>query len=207
MSTLALAMASPNSLKRTYAEAGLEDALSARAPSSPFSLLTAPSPMAITQYHAASQASPPTSANPAHLPMPNGSPTVMPSGPVPTDGASASPTKQPAKKAKLAFTEKEARRVEKEFKDREREEEKARKEAEKARKDGEKAKKEGERGKKEAEKEAEKAKREEEKKLKDAEKEEKRRAKEETARLKQEDKARREAEKEEDKIKKESVSG
>lgn len=131
--------------------------------------------------------------------LPGSSPAPTASNIIQAAGSLDGSSEQTAKKAKLTFAEKEARRVEKEFKDREKAEEKARKEAEKAKKDEDK-------GRKDVEKEAEKAKREEEKKLKEIEKEEKRIAKEEKARLKHEEKARREAEAEEEKMKEARVS-
>jgi len=210
MSTLALAMASPSSLKRTYAEAGLEDVLPAPAPSSPFCALTTPSPTpnSATQDKIFSQNVPASSVSPALMSIPTGTPVSMPNGCVSATGTPITPTQQPTKKSKLTFEEKEIKRIEKEFKDRERAEERARKEAEKAKKEGKKSKKDEEKAKKEAEKEAEKTKREEEKKLREAEKEDRRIKKEETTRLKHEEKAKRDvekAEKEEEKNKKASV--
>jgi chromatin assembly factor 1 subunit A len=94
----------------------------------------------------------------------------------------------PAKKAKLTFAEKEARRIEKEFKDQQKAEEKARKEAERAAHAEEKARKE-------AEKEAERKKKEEEREAKRAAQEAEKTAKEEKRRKKEEEKQKAEEEK------------
>jgi chromatin assembly factor 1 subunit A len=94
----------------------------------------------------------------------------------------------PAKKAKLTFAEKEARRIEKEFKDQQKAEEKARKEAERAAHAEEKARKE-------AEKEAERKKKDEEREAKRAAQEAEKAAKEEKRRKKEEEKLKVEEEK------------
>ncbi|PMD29604.1 hypothetical protein L207DRAFT_445247 [Hyaloscypha variabilis F] len=94
----------------------------------------------------------------------------------------------PAKKAKLTFAEKEARRIEKEFKDQQRAEDKARKEAERAAHAEEKARKE-------AEKEAERKRKDEEREAKRAAQEAEKAAKEEKRRKKEEEKQKAEEEK------------
>ena len=135
--------------------------------------------------------SPPPSQAPQTSPLPSS--PLIPNNSVPDAGTAAATapstvTQPPAKKAKLTFAEKEARRVEKEFRDRQKAEEKAKKDEEKAKKE---------------------AKREEEKRVKEAEKEEKLRAREEEKRLKLEEQLLKDEErhrKEEEKIKKSRVS-
>ena len=195
MSTLTLGMASPNALKRTYAEAGLDHPTYDESNPANFQSLAAPPAFASTQNCASSQAplAPQHSSTHEDFDSAGGS---IPSGNPPTD-----PPEPPVKKAKLTFAEKEVKRIEKEFKDRQKAEEKAKREEEKAKKEEEKARKE-------AEKEAEKVKREEDKRAKDAEREEKRRVKEEQARMRQEEKKQKEDErqkKEEEKNKKARV--
>lgn len=195
MSTLTLGMASPNALKRTYADAGLDHPTYDQSSPTNFQSLAVPPAFASTQSCTSSQdpLAPPHSSTPEGFDFADGN--------IPSENASTSTSEQPVKKAKLTFAEKEVKRIEKEFKDRQKAEEKAKREEEKA-------KKEEERARKEAEKETEKAKREEEKRAKDAEREEKRKAKEEQARIKQEEKKQKEDErqkKEEDKNKKARV--
>jgi len=94
----------------------------------------------------------------------------------------------PAKKAKLTFAEKEAKRIEKEFKDQQKAEDKARKEAERAAHAEERARKE-------AEREADRKRREEEREAKRAVQEAEKAAKEEKKRKKEEEKLKAEEEK------------
>ena len=195
MSTLTLEMASPNALKRTYAEAGLDHLTYDQSSPANFQSLAAPPTFANTQSCASSQAP----LVPQHCSTPEGINSA--DGIIPYENASTATSEVAVKKAKLSFAEKEVKRIEKEFKDRQKAEEKAKREEEKA-------KKEEERARKEAEKEAEKAKREEDKRAKDAEREEKRRVKEEQARMRQEEKKQKEDErqkKEEEKNKKARV--
>ena len=207
-STVAVPMASPNALKRTYAEAGFREGSPAPAPSNNSSVLTAIPSGSSTTHDLPSQV--PTISPPSAITngLPHNTLTEVPDGPMAATDASVASLPQPVKKPKMTFQEKEMKRVEKEIKDRERAVEKARKEAEKVLKDEEKASKEMERIKREAEKEGEKVRREEDKKVKDAEKEERRLAKMVSARIRQEEKARKEAEKlakEEEMAKKASV--
>ena len=195
MSTLTLGMASPNALKRTYAEAGLDHPTYDQSSLANFQSLAAPTASASTQSCISSQ----DPLAPPHSSTREGFNSTVEN--IPSENALTATTEPLIKKAKLTFAEKEIKRIEKEFKDRQKAEEKAKREEEKA-------KKEEERARKEAEKEAEKAKREEDKRAKDAEREEKRRAKEEQARIRQEEKKQKEDErqkKEEDKNKKARV--
>ncbi len=196
MSTLTLGMASPNALKRTYAEAGLDHQTYNQSSPAAIQSLATPPAFASTQSCTSSQ-------NPL---APQHSSTASEGfnsagGMIPPESAPTATSEPPIKKAKLTFAEKEVKRIEKEFKDRQKAEEKAKREEEKTRK-------EEERAQREAEKEAEKARREEDKRAKDAEKEEKRRVKEEQARMRQEEKKLKEDErqkKEEEKNKKARV--
>lgn len=165
MSTVALPMASPKSLKRTYADAGLEGSLR-DCSISPASSVSIPIPsIEDTKEIACSQASTTSSATDA-LPAPSNSAPLIADGVTPVSVATVNP---PSKRTKLTATEKESRKLEKEAKARE------------------KAKKEGE-------KEEERAKKEDEKRAKEFAREEKRKAKEEQARLKQEEKQKKEEE-------------
>ena len=196
MSTLTLGMASPNALKRTYAEAGLDHPTYDQSSPAPFqSLATTPT---FESNHSCTSSQTPFAPQHSNTTSEgfNSAGAIMPHENIPT--ASSEPA---VKKAKLTFAEKEVKRIEKEFKDRQKAEEKAKREEEKA-------KKEEERVRREAEKEAEKARREEDKRAKDAEKEEKRRVKEQQARMRQEEKKQKEDErqkKEEEKNKKARV--
>ena len=191
MSTLTLGMASPNALKRTYAEAGLDHPTYDQSSPVNFQSLAAPPTFASSHGCTSSQdpLAPQQPSTPEGFDSAGGN---IPSGTAPTD-----PPEPPVKKAKLTFAEKEVKRIEKEFKDRQKAEEKAKREEEKTKKEEERQRKE-----------AEKAKREEDKRAKDAEREEKRRVKEEQARMRQEEKKQKEDErqkKEEEKNKKARV--
>ena len=190
--TLTLGMASPNALKRTYAEAGLDHPTYDQSSPAHFQDVATPPAFASTQSCTSSQ-------NPL---APQHSGTA--SGDFNSAGGIIHPENPPTatseplvKKAKLTFAEKEVKRIEKEFKDRQKAEEKTKREEEKAKKEEERVRKE-----------AEKARREEDKRAKDAEREEKRRFKEEQARIRQEEKKQKEDErqkKEEEKNKKARV--
>ena len=196
MSTLTLGMASPNALKRTYAEAGLDHPTYDQSSQAHFQSLATPSAFESSQSCTSSQ-------NPL---APQHSSTASEGfnsadADIPPENTPIATSEPAVKKAKLTFAEKEVKRIEKELKDRQKAEERAKREEEKA-------KKEEERVRKEAEKEAEKARREEDRRAKDAEREEKRRVKEEQARMRQEDKKQKEDErqkKEEEKNKKARV--
>ena len=179
MSTAVLAMASPNSLKRTYEEAELEPERSA--------------------YCSDHQQPAPTPPEPTTINLPLSIPHSSPSAGPPTVGGDicntfGAPVDSAPKKTKLTFAEKESKRVEKEVKDRQKAEERAKKEDERLKREKERAEREEERLKKV-----------EEKRVKD---EEKRKAKEERDRLKEEEKAKKDEEKqkkEEEKNKKARV--
>ena len=188
-------MASPNTLKRTYAEAGLDHPTYDQSSPAHFQSLASTLTFESSQSFTSSQ-NPlaPHHSNTASEGF-NSAGAIIPHENIQT---ASEPV---VKKAKLTFAEKEVKRIEREFKDRQKAEEKAKREEEKA-------KKEEERLRREAEKEAEKARREEDKRTKDAEKEEKRRVKEEQARMRQEEKKQKEDErqrKEEEKNKKARV--
>lgn len=195
MSTLTLGMASPNALKRTFAEAGLDHPTYDQNSPAHFQSLTAPPAFESSQSCTPSQ-------NPlASQHSSTASEGFSPVGAILLPENAPTATEPAVKKAKLTFAEKEVKKIEKEVKDRQRAEEKAKREEEKA-------KKEEERIRKESEKEADKARREEDKRAKDAEREEKRRVKEEQARIRQEEKKQKEDErqkKEEEKNKKARV--
>ena len=179
MTTLAVPMASPSSLKRSYDEAGLEEPPGvALACSTQVKALPTQSEQANEPSQASRDMS--VSNNPVTSVM-----SAVLADPVPQSAQT------PAKKPNLTFDEKEVQRIEKEFKAREKAEEKAKKEEEKARKETEKLKKE------------------EGKKAREALKEDKRRVKEAQAQAKQEEKRLKEEEKqrqEDIKIKKARVS-
>ena len=182
MSTLTIGMASPNALKRTYAEAGLDHPTYDQSSPAHFqSLATTPTFESSQSCTSSQNLLAPQQSNTASEGF-NSASAIIPHENTPTASSESA-----VKKAKLTFAEKEVKRIEKEFKDRQKAEEKVKREEEKA-------KKEEERGRREAEKEAEKARREEDKRAKDAEKEEKRRLKEEQARMRQEERKQKEDE-------------
>lgn len=174
MCTLALPMTSPNILKRTFADADLEDAVTNQ-DTNGLSHTRASSPPAHIEIEAhASPNAPP--APPAMLEPFSNAPSTL-STALPQEPTGPEPDKS-SKKPKLLFAEREIKRIEKEFRDRQRAEDKAKKEDEKASRDAEKAKKEDEKKIRDAEK--------------DAEREEKRKAREQQTRAKEEEKQRRE---------------
>ena len=180
MSTLVISMSSPKSLKRSYDEATLQDDLPEHAQNS-----TAP---VISPRLTRLPSSPPSPSSQLAL---KAEPTIKAASPEQSTKSAGSA----AKRAKLTFAEKEARRIEKEFKDRQKAEERAKKDEEKAQREKEKVAKEEER-----------VKRAEEKKAKDVER---RKVKEEKDRTREEEKVKKEEEKhkrDEEKIKKERVS-
>ena len=172
MSILTPPMSSPASLKRSYADTGLDDNLHDQ---------VTPTPSATTQTPISSQIcsrspSPANHAMPTSSTVPN---TATPSVP----GAYAATVEKSNKRTKLTAAEKEVRQIEKQFKEQQRAEEKAKKEEEKTKKETEKAMKEEERRVKDAEKEERKKVKEEQAKVREAEKqrklEEKQKAEEE----------------------------
>ena len=192
MSTIVIPMASPNSLKRRYEDASLDE-----------------SPNKKQELHATS-AEFAASNHPPSSPQKQGSFSVFagttqnqppPLRPAAQETAmhtladSAAPAIDKAnKRPKLTFAEKEARRIEKEFKDKQRAEELAKKEEERLQKEKEKAEREKERLAKA-----------EERRLKE---EERKKAKDEKDRVREEEKAKKEEErqkKEEEKSKKARV--
>ncbi|KAI9878280.1 MAG: hypothetical protein M1830_001380 [Pleopsidium flavum] len=130
---------------------------------------------------------PPTSSGTSRLTSPalssNGS--VFGDAPIPSPLAAQPIPSTAAKKRKLTFTEKEAKKVEKELKEKQKAEEKARKEAEKKTKEEERKRKEGEVKDEKRQKEEE---REDKKRTKELEKA----AREEDKRRKEEEKAKKE---------------
>lgn len=192
MSTIVLSMASPNSLKRTYEEAGLEEERPGQSRDHQHTATPAKNHITASLSNTQVSSSPFPSAEGANLP-PTTQPAVIGHENVAVNASNAS-TDQLPKKTKLTFAEKEARRVEKELKDQQKAEERAKKEEERVRKEKEKSEREEERLKKV-----------EEKRVKD---EKKRKAKEERDRLKEEEKAKKDEErqkKEEEKNKKTRV--
>lgn len=192
MSIVALSMASPRSLKRTYDDAGLERSLHDQ----PFGHVvldsTPPSSVFDGRENTPSQASP-ASLSSSAPPLSNTSnPTLV--NPT-TTSTSAVNAQSSIKKPKLTFDEKETMRAEKEFKAREKAELKAKKEEERATREAEKAEIKAKKETEKETKEREKAQREEEKRAKDAAKEEKRKDREEQIRLKQEEKQQKQDEK------------
>ena len=188
MTTLALLMSSPNTSKRTFAETGFEDSTRPQDLPSTFQATVTPCSTASTYGNAHSPPSnqaPQTSRVSSSPPMPDDS---APSTAAATFEDPSIAPQPPAKRVKLTFAEKEARRVEKELKDRQKAEEKAKKDEEKAHRE---------------------AKREEERRFKEAEKEEKLRAREEEKKMKLEEQLLKEEERnrrEQEKIKKARVS-
>ncbi|KAL9612702.1 MAG: hypothetical protein Q9167_002738 [Letrouitia subvulpina] len=182
-----MSMSSPQSLKRTYEDAGLDNAVSTRSQTTTIAETSQPETM------------PP--APPAHFdPTAASTIQIAPHLITSTPPSSVCPMESPnviswsdnsGKRTKLTAAEKETKRLEKEARDSVKAEQKAKKEEEKARKEEQKAKREEEKSRREEEK----AKKDEEKRAKDVEKEEKRRAKEEQNKIKEEDRKKREDEK------------
>ena len=165
-------MSSPASLKRSYADTGLDERLRDE---------TTPTPSAPTQAIASSQACS-SSPNPANLPMSTSSAALNnPTAAIP--GPADATAEKSNKRNKLTFAEKDARQIEKQFKEQQKAEEKTKREEEKAKRDEEKFKRDEERRAKDAEKEERKKVKEEQAKLREAEKqrklEEKQKAEEE----------------------------
>lgn len=194
MSTLALPMTSPKSLKRSFDDANLDNL----SPNPPVMQENDKGPTAIlmTKMPADQGDDPAPSVDSSGLSSPgpsHASSSVLRDRTmqIPQQPKALAPT---SKKPRLTFAEKEARRVEKEVKDRERVEEKARKEHEKETRDRQKVE--------------DKAKKEEEKRAKDFEKDTKRLVQEEKNKVKEEEKRKRDEEKarkEEEKNKKVKV--
>ena len=126
MSILTPPMSSPASLKRSFAETGLDRDLENQ---------TTPIANALTQPSRSSQACSP-SPSPASRAVPTSSVTFNPSTAAVPSPCSAI-TDKSDKRAKLTFAEKEARRIEKQFKEQQKMAETRKKEEEKARKDEE----------------------------------------------------------------------
>lgn len=172
MSVLTPPMSSPASLKRSYADTGLDERPRDQ---------STPTPSAPTQEIASSQACSP-SPSPANLPLSTTS-AASNSSTTANPGPSGATTEKSNKRNKLTFAEKEARQIEKQFKEQQRAEEKTKREEEKAKREEEKAKRDEERRVKDAEKEERKKVKEEQAKVREAEKqrklEEKQKAEEE----------------------------
>ncbi|CAD6577142.1 MAG: hypothetical protein ASARMPRED_008140 [Alectoria sarmentosa] len=146
-------MSSPASLKRPYADTGLDDGYRRDQGT--------PTLSAATQVPASSQACSP-SPSPANLLIPT-STAASNTSTITGQGSSAAIAEKSNKRSKLTFAEQEAGRIEKQFKEQQKAEEKAKREGEKTKKEEEKARKD------------------EEKRVKDAEKEDRKRVKEEQA--------------------------
>ncbi|KAL6722227.1 chromatin assembly factor-I (CAF-I) p90 subunit [Lecanora helva] len=181
MSTLTMAMASPNSLKRSYDESGL---------GKPDHILSAPSdqiPLPSVEEVPIQPSDVAPSANPAT----KGSAAPNDSSPCKTDmtgmASSVATAQAPAKKHKLTLQEKEIKKIEKEFKEREKAEAKAKKEEERELKGREKAEAKAKKDEEKAKKGSEKTKKEEEKMARKKVKEDQRKAKDEEKRLKEEE--------------------
>ena len=172
MSVLTPPMSSPASLKRSYADTGLDERPRDE---------TTPTPSAPTQELASSQACSP-SPSPANPLLSTGSATLTTSTAA-VVGSSDATAERSNKRTKLTFAEKEAKQIEKQFKEQQKAEEKTKREEEKAKKEGEKAKRDEERRVRDAEKEERKKVKEEQAKAREAEKqrklEEKQKAEEE----------------------------
>ena len=153
MSVLTPPMSSPASLKRPYADTGLDDGYRRDQGT--------PTLSAATQVPASSQACSP-SPSPANLLIPT-STAASNTSTITGQGSSAAIAEKSNKRSKLTFAEQEAGRIEKQFKEQQKAEEKAKREGEKTKKEEEKARKD------------------EEKRVKDAEKEDRKRVKEEQA--------------------------
>lgn len=191
MSTIVVPMASPNSLKRRYDDAALDESPNKtqelHAPAAEFTASNLPS----SPHNQGSLSVFPGTIHNESSPL---RPAAQESAIHALPGSAAPATEKANKKSKLTYAEKEARRIEKEFKDKQRAEELAKKEEEKLQKEKEKAEREKDRLAKA-----------EEKRLKE---EEKKKAKDEKDRLREEEKAKKEEErqkKEEEKIKKARV--
>ena len=127
MSVLTPPMSSPASLKRSYADSGLDDQNNDQ---------ITPTPNALLQVAASNQVCP-LSPKPANLPIPT-SPAASSSCTPAIPDPPAATVETSVKRAKLTFAEKEARQIEKQFKEQQKAEEKAKKEEEKRIKDAEK---------------------------------------------------------------------
>lgn len=162
MSVLTPPMSSPASLKRSYADTGLDERPRDE---------TTPTPNAPTQQITSSQACSP-SPSPANLPI-STSPAALNNSTAVIPGSADATAEKSNKRTKLTFAEKEARQIEKQFKEQQRTEEKTKREEEKAKKEEEKAKKDEERRVRDAEKEERKKVKEEQAKVRETEKQRK----------------------------------
>ena len=181
MGTLAFSMASPESLslKRTYDEAGLDNAVQNRQ-ASPIVFEALSFPQTATDSSRHLPVAPPTTDHNRPSSLPPKCTSVMAGSPQLQSSLNTLPASTTTKRLKLTVAEKEAKRLEKEAKDRQRAEEKSKKDEEKRLKDAEKEEKrrlkEEQSKLKEEErkvKEEEKKRKDEEKRLKDEEKEKK----------------------------------
>ena len=174
MSVLTPPMSSPASLKRSYADTGLDERPRLRED-------TTPTPSAPTREIASSQACSP-SPSPANIPLSTNS-AALNNSTAAIPGPSDDTTEKSNKRTKLTFAEKEAKQIERQFKEQQKAEEKTKREEEKAKKEEEKARRDEERRVKDAKKEERKKVKEEQAKVREAEKqrklEEKQKAEEE----------------------------
>lgn len=162
MSVLTPPMSSPASLKRSYADSGLDGHLRDQ---------ITPTPSAATQAPASSEACSPTPGS-TNLPIHTIS-TTSDSSAAACIGSSTASAEKSNKRSKLTFAEKEARQIERQFKEQQRAEEKTKKEVEKAKKEEERYMKDEARRNKEAEKEERKKVKEEQAKVRGVEKQRK----------------------------------
>lgn len=172
MSVLTPPMSSPTSLKRSYADTGLDGHLRDE---------TTPTPGGTTQQPVSSQACSPSPSS-VDLPMSTSS-TAFNTSIAAVPDSSAATAESPNKRPKLTFANKKPKQIERQLKDQQKAEEKTKKEEEKAKKEEEKARRNEEKQAKEAEKEDRKKAKEEQTKAREAEKqrklEEKQKAEEE----------------------------
>ena len=191
MSTIVVPMASPNSLKRRYEDAGLDES-----PHKNREFHATTAEFAASKHLSPSQKQGSFSVFPeaAHHEPPPLRPATQETAMHPLPESATPVIEKANKRPKLTFAEKEARRIEKEFKDKQRAEELAKREEEKLQREKEKAEREKERLAKV-----------EERRLKE---EERKKAKDEKDRLREGEKAKKEEErqkKEEEKSKKARV--
>lgn len=148
-------MASPTSLKRTSADAGLDGNPQPQVPSTTSTPLTTlpSSPVDTPEFCPG----PSTRPNPIHHV-------------IPTDSTAPAFLEKSNKRSKLTFAEKEAREIEKQFKEQQRAEEKVKKEIERVKREEERIKREEEKRIRDAAKEERKKAKEQQAKLRKVEK-------------------------------------
>ena len=175
MSLLTPPMSSPASLKRSFADTGLDEHSQHQ---------ITPSPTAAVRVPVSNQASS-QSPSPTNLPMCTSSAASNTAAAAVTDvtDPSTATAENSNQRKKLTFAEKEATRIENQFKEQQKVEEKATKEEEQAKKKKEKVRRDEEKRVKDAEKEERKKVREEQAKVREAEKQKKLEEKNKKARV------------------------